>query len=86
MAKRSRRARRQESQKQTPVAPQTPVTPKPAPVKPAAPVPVAGKATALNGKVVNFAQEYFYVYHDLRNVLIISVLMLVVLVGLSFAI
>lgn len=79
MAKKSRRARRQEAQKQsqpTPTASPAPAAETPAPVT---------EPTA-NRKGVNFAAEYFYVYFDMRNVLLISVLMFVVLVALSFAI
>ena len=89
MAKKSRRARRQETQKQpkpTVVAPPV-VTEDVAAPKKAAPVtPQAEAAPVNNRKSVNFAQEYFYVFYDMRSVLIISVLMFVVLVALSFAI
>jgi hypothetical protein len=79
MAKKSRRARRQETQKQSQPTPTTappPVAETPAPVT----EPVA------NRKGVNFAGEYFYVYFDMRNMLLISVLMFVILIALSFAI
>jgi hypothetical protein len=83
MAKKSRRTRRQESQKQPkPTSPPQPLTAEaPAPVvEPAEPAPVTSR------KGIDFAQEYFHVYFDTRNVLIISVLMFVVLIALSFAI
>ena len=83
MAKKSRRTRRQESQKQPkPTPPSQPLTVE-------APAPVAEpaeSAPAANRKGINFAQEYFHVYFDMRNVLIISALMFVVLIALSFAI
>ena len=79
MAKKSRRARRQEAQKQ----PQPTPTASPAPV---AEIPAPVTEPAANRKAVNFAGEYFYVFFDMRNVLLISVLMFVVLVALSFAI
>ena len=37
-------------------------------------------------KTMNFAQEYAYVYKELRNVLIIAIVMFGVLVGLSYII
>jgi len=74
-SKRSRRARRQETPKPTP---------KPAPPQPAeetvAPAPTS------NRKWVDFATEYYYVYLEMRNVVIIGGLMFAVLIGLSFAI
>ena len=83
MAKKSRRTRRQEAQKQPQPAPtpQSAVTEAPKPA-----IEVAEPAPAANRKAFNFAQEYFHVYFDMRNVLIISVLMFVVLIALSFAI
>ncbi len=79
MAKKSRRARRQEIQKQ-PLPTSTP--PQPSVAETPAPVP----EPAANRKEFDFASEYFHVYFDMRNVLIISVLMFVVLIALSFAI
>jgi hypothetical protein len=35
-------------------------------------------------KVLNFADEYFYVFQDLRHMALISVSMLVILFALSF--
>lgn len=76
MAKRSRRARRQEPAKQ-PVTP-----PRPQQEKPSA---VAEPVTAsVQSKIVNFSQEYFYVYTELRNVLIIAVIMLLLMAGLAY--
>ena len=90
MAKKSRRARRDETQKQT----KAPVTPPAATVADSAALPVktsapAAKTTAVpenQRKTLDFAREYFHVYYDVRNVVIIGVLMFVVLVTLSFAI
>ena len=89
MAKKSRRTRRLETQKQ----PKSTVVARPVieevAVTPAAPAPAPKKTEAaaiINHKIVNFAQEYSYVYYEMRNVLVISVVMLVVLVVLSFAI
>ena len=95
MAKRSRRERRQEIGKQR-VFTTPQITPIESPAAEAVPPVVrdplipslkAAQATpATNRKVVNFAQEYFYVYSELRNILIITVLMFAVMVGLSFVI
>ena len=75
-SKKSRRVRRVEIQKQ-PAQPA--VTPQPVPeTTPAAP--------ANNRKLINFAQEYFYVYHDMRNVVIIGLVMFAVMTALSFVI
>ncbi len=104
MAKKSRRARRQEKQKQrqfsekptvadfpppvtsveTPIAAPQVVTPTPKAVTPLA-EPVKA-ASPTRRKKVNFAQEYFYVYSELRGFLLITVIMFAVLVGLSFVI
>jgi hypothetical protein len=92
MAKKSRRLRRQESSERqrrlTPESQSSPLAESPAP---AIAVPVEVNATspaepALRRKTVNLAQDYFYVYQELRTVLIVAVLMLIVLVGLSFVI
>jgi hypothetical protein len=95
MAKRSRRERRQEPGKQRQFTP-PPITPVESPTAEVAPPVVRdelvlpAKATqaspANNRKTINFAQEYFYVYSELRNILIITVLMFAVMVGLSFVI
>jgi hypothetical protein len=75
-SKKSRRARRVEIQK--PPA-QPAVAPQPAPET----TPVA---PANNRKLINFSQEYFYVYHDMRNVVIIGLLMFAIMTALSFVI
>ena len=41
---------------------------------------------AVPKKVVDFVQEYAYVYKEMRNVFIIAVIMFVVLFGLSYVI
>jgi hypothetical protein len=95
MAKRSRRERRQETGKQRQfTSPQTtPVEPTVAEATPSIvgdefPPPLkADQAAPLNNrKALNFAQEYFYVYTELKNVLIITALMLAVMVALGFVI
>jgi len=51
-----------------------------------APAKIAQTAPVNNRKVVNFAQEYFYVYSELTTILIITALMFGVIMGLSFVI
>lgn len=83
MAKRSRRARRQERRK--PKREQTPSSPPPAP-KEKPPEAQAETSSSASQDGLNFAQEYFYVYSEIRTFLIIGVLMFAVLIGLSFVI
>ena len=40
----------------------------------------------MSRRMANFAKEYFYVYHELRTILIVAILMFAVLFGLSFVI
>lgn len=83
MAKRSRRERRQLAEKQQKSTPDSqPVTPEPI-VSVAE--PAASKATGSN-RSVDFVREYYYVYTDLRTIVIMAVLMIAVLIGLSFVI
>lgn len=77
MAKRSRRPQRQDSERV--VKPAAPVAPAPEISKPA-------NGSASKNVAVDFAQEYFHVYQELRNLLIITVAMLVVMAGLAFTI
>ena len=86
MAKRSRRVRKQQSSKPTPQPVAAPVQPTPVAEKPQpaavekqkpAPQPAANK-------LVNFAEDYFYVYTELRNVTIVAVLMFVIMFGLAY--
>ncbi len=83
MAKRSRRSRRQEARKQKQVV-TVPTTPA------EETTPEIGESTqedsSLSRKILDFTQEYTYVYFDLRNVLIITIAMFILLFGLSFAI
>jgi hypothetical protein len=89
MAKRSRRERRQEIDKRrvpTPGLFSLPATDsEDIPSGPAAQAetPIAA---APNRKVVNFAQEYYHVYVELRNIIVISILMFVVMWALQFLI
>ena len=83
-AKRSRRVRRQQTakQKQVGVAPaiQDRVE---AAVEEAEPVKIV-EETAMPRKVVNFAREYIYVYTELRNILIVAIVMFIVMAGLAY--
>ena len=64
----AKRVRRERSQESIQTA---------APVTPAA-------APAVNGKTVDFAQEYYYVYNDMRNVVILAVGLFALIVGVGF--
>ena len=95
MAKKSRRIRRQESEKQRnqmAVGPRVLSSPVAEPeVAPQSyitgPVTLPAKAVDPNPrKSVNFAQEYFYVYNELQHIVIIAILMFIVMAGLSFLI
>jgi hypothetical protein len=90
MAKRSRRERRLEAGKQR-QAPPISFPPEPevfAPALTPSPVAKAAETTPANTRkaMVNFAQEYFYVYRELVTILIITVLMFGVMIVMSFVI
>jgi hypothetical protein len=98
MAKRTRRERRLEVDKQKPVTPKT-VPPEEstadlsAPLITEASTPALSKsaqATPLNNRKmaaeINFAQEYHYVYSELTIILIITAILFAVMIGLSFVI
>ena len=82
MAKRSRRARRQQTAKQTVTSPVTKDEVEAA-VEEAAPSEIV-EETSLPRNVVNFAREYFYVYTELRNILIVAIIMFIVMAGLAY--
>ena len=84
MAKRSRRERRQLTEKQQ-KSTSSPIQTSPEPIVSVA-EPVAPRATSSSRNGVDFAQEYYYVYTDLRMIVIVGALMIVVLIGLSFVI
>ncbi len=89
--KRSRRFRRQETEKQRNTALDEAVAvATPEATLDTLPPPVIRNVSKTSGVTpsadVNFGQEYFYVYHELRNILLITVLLLAVLIGLSFII
>jgi hypothetical protein len=89
MAKRTRRERRQEIDKRrvptpglfSPLATDSQDIPSGPAAQIEVPIPAAS-----NRKVVNFAQEYYHVYVELRNIIIISILMFVVMWVLQFLI
>jgi hypothetical protein len=95
MAKRTRRERRFEGDKQP-----RQFTPKAAPAgegmaAPAlseefVPAPaMAAQAAPLNNRktaAVNFAQEYYYEYGELKTILIITAILFVAMMGMSFVI
>lgn len=94
MAKRSRRERRLDVEKQKPFTPKAALAPEvepspmpveeftPAVAKVAQPAPVSSRKVAS----INFAHEYYYVYHELITILILTALMFAVMAGLSFTI
>lgn len=92
MAKRSRRERRLETDKQRPFSPiYTPTESSFEAEENIAPIMSrAAEAVAPTPRkaatAVNFAQEYFYVYSEFKTIIVITVLMFVVMVGLSFVI
>lgn len=75
-SKRSRRARRQTVEK--PVQ----STPAPAPVE-KKPAPAAATPSR---QAVDFAQEYYYVYAELRQILLMTAIMFATMIGLSYLI
>lgn len=92
MAKRTRRERRLEGDKQPGL-----FVPKAAPVGESVPsptvseefVPAPAVAAPLNNRktaFVNFAQEYYYEYGELQKILIITALLFVAMMAISFAI
>ena len=82
MAKRSRRTRRQAKQKQTVTSPPIKDEVEPLVEEPA--IPEVVKETPVPRNVVDFAQEYFYVYTELRNILIVAIIMFIVMAGLAY--
>jgi len=85
MAKKSRRARRQQKSHRPSTPPPTQTVPSSGPAAtpdeelPAAPAPSPRTE-------VDFAAEYRYVINDLRSMAIIAIAMLAVLIALSFVI
>jgi hypothetical protein len=97
MAKRTRRERRFEAEKQKPITPNTAPTEIPAvdsasvvetEVYPAASSKTAQAAPLNNRKAaeVNFAEEYRHEYRELTTILTISGILFAVMIGLAFVI
>ncbi len=85
MAKKSRRARRQQTARRPSTPPPTRTAPSPGPsATPNKELPLTLAPSPR--KEVNFAVEYRYVIDDLRSMAIIAVAMLAVLIALSFVI
>ena len=80
MAKRSRRARK----KTTETQPQAASQPVPVATPAAAEEPTSSPIIAATRKSVDFAKEYYYVYTDLRNVIIIAIIMFGLMIGLGY--
>ena len=78
--KTSRRTRRQESEKQQQNTDSTPVAEETTPAVEASPAP------QISNKSVNFAQEYFHIRSDLRNMIIVAVALFAVMVGFLYLI
>lgn len=74
MAKRTRRpSRKVETEKQTPVS-----APAPTPAPPVEAVPFNARGT------LDFGRDYYYVFADLRSLLLIAVVMFALMFGLGF--
>jgi len=88
MAKKSRRARRQtREERQETTTPSAESSPSATATEASIPEPVSEERSSPRTRQdSNFRQEYFYVYTDLRNILIVAILMVGVLIGLSFVI
>ena len=90
-AKKSRRARRQEAEKQRQKTGTSRVveTVEVEPVKETLPEPEAVEAAPIpqiHRKAVDFAREYFYVYTDIRNIFVITLVLFVIMIGLLYII
>jgi hypothetical protein len=53
-------------------------------IQTSAPVVQAVAPPVVNGKIDDFAQEYYYVYTDMRNVIILSAGLFALMLGLGF--
>lgn len=86
MAKRSRKARKQQIEKRLQKPTTANVAPQPVKDTPVAPVPQPANPVVAPGqrKIIDFAEEYYYVYSELRNIVIISVVMFALMFGLGF--
>jgi len=72
MAKKSRRQRRAQAEKV---------------VKPAQPIqPAATPAVVKTQQNSNFTEDYYYVYTDIRFLIVVTIVMIAAMVGLSYII
>ena len=76
MAKRSRKSSGKKSRQKTTAQPQQPAS-----VKPVA--KSNGNASAAQ-TTIDFVKDYYYVYDDMRVMLILTVVMVLLMLGLSF--
>jgi hypothetical protein len=89
-SKKSRRPRREQIERQKPtiIDSSTTVESTPGRSEIAAnilPTPKAAEpAPSVRRKIIDFGQDYFYVYTEMRNILIVTVAMFAVMIGLSF--
>ncbi|HMQ54793.1 MAG TPA: hypothetical protein PKE64_09870 [Anaerolineae bacterium] len=84
MAKsKSRRVRRQQSEKLSQPAATDQIV---ALTETEASAPAADAPRGPGRKTVNFGEEYFYVYREMRSILLVAVVMFVVMVGLAYLI
>lgn len=84
MAKsKSRRVRRQQSDNQSQAAARDQIV---TTAEAEALAPAADAPRGPGRKTVNFGEEYFYVYREMRSILLVAVVMFVVMVGLAYLI
>ncbi len=97
MAKKTRRERRFGTEKQTPFTPKAALAESPLGEATSAvateeftpALPKVAEAVPVNNRkvaAINLAQEYYYEYKELTTILIITGILFVVMIGLSFAI
>ena len=86
-SKQSRKARKQELEKRAQkeaVSSSAATAPEVAQPQIDTPAPISEPKSLPVRKVVDFAEEYYYVYTDLRNITIVSVVMFALMFALGF--
>jgi len=87
-SKQSRKARKQElekrAQKEAVSSPAATAPEADAPPQVDTPAPVSEPKSSPMRKAVDFAEEYYYVYTDLRNITIVSVVMFALMFALGY--